>query len=114
MSDIFGGPPDDEQYDAFGYPIDYGEVEDPYGFWGGNIPDPYWSDRLTLYDDDGNPYTLTVQQWYDATMQDMEYIENTYNMSVFDIIYQLQWDYEIWDSEDWRVWREHYALVTSG
>lgn len=104
MSDIFGGPPDD----PFGFPEDYGEVEDPYGFFGGDVPDPWWGEPITLYDDFGEMHTLTAQEWYSATMEDPGLIEDLYTMEALDIIHQLE-DYGLWDSDDWEIWREHYG-----
>jgi hypothetical protein len=111
MSDIFGGPPDDDQYDPFGYPIDYEEVENPYGFRFDEERDRYWKSNLTLYNDDNRAITMPVDRWFATTMQDPEWIHDTYGMDFHEIIRQMQWEYEVWDYEDWQVWREHYALV---
>lgn len=111
MSDIFGGPPEDEQYDAYGYPLDYAEIEDPYDFWRGRPIDPYWEESITLVDDDGVEHTLSVGDWYSVTMQDPELVHLTYNMDPYEIIMQLQYDYYVWDAEDWETWRDHYESV---
>ena len=108
MSDIFGGPPEDEGYDPLGYPEDYAEVEDPYGFFGGEVPEPWWYDDVTLYNDYNESITLPANEWYSATLIGDDIANEFYQMDVLDIIYELM-DYGLWDSDDWETWREFYG-----
>lgn len=108
MSDIFGGPPDDEGYDPLGYPEDYAEVEDPYGFWYGDMPEAWWYDEVTLRDDYDGEHTLQANQWWEASLQGDEITNMLYSMDVLDIIHELE-EYGLWDSDDWDRWRELYG-----
>lgn len=104
MSDIFGGPPDDQEYDPFGYPIDYAEVEDPHGFWHGDVPDDYWYDNITLGD-----VTLTNQEWHDLVMQPYDTAEELYGMDTYEILMDLS-AMGYFDQDDWETWRNQYEL----
>jgi hypothetical protein len=107
MSDIFGGPPDDEGYDPLGYPTDYAEVEDPYGFYNGEIPTAEWYDNVTLFDGE----TLTNQQWHDLVIQDVMtpgVADELYGVEAIDIIYELD-DMGYWTDEDWETFRAYYG-----
>lgn len=103
MSDIFGGPPEDQ----FGLPWDYPEVEDPYNFWGGNVPDNYWWNTYTIENDEGIEYDLSVNQWFAATMTDPEITERLYGMHPLEIIDELM-AAGVWDDGDWDTWRSYY------
>jgi|SRR5215469_6651335 len=107
MSDIFGGPPDDQEYDPLGYPVDFAEVEDPYGFFHGELPADYWYDNLTIEDEFGYQHTAPISEWYEATMTDDEITQVQYGMDPIDIIYELE-DMGYWDEDDWEIWREFY------
>ena len=107
MSDLFGGPPDDEGFDPYGYPEDYPEVEDRYGFFHGDVPEPWWYDDVTIQNEFGRDITLPASTWYEATIADEEVTQMLYGMDPIDIIYELE-DLELWDSDDWEVWREFY------
>ena len=108
MSDIFGGPPEDEGYDPLGYPVDFAEVEDPHGFFHGDVPEDWWYETIGIEDEFGDVHYATVGEWYDATMQDEELTNLEYNMDPWDIIYDLE-EYGYWDSDDWEVWKEAYG-----
>lgn len=107
MSDIFGGPPDDEEYDPLGYPEDYPEVEDPYGFWGGEVPGDSWYDQVTIENDYGQEMTMTSGEWHALTMDDPDGVLERFQMDNIDLIWELDY-YGYWSSEDWEIWREGY------
>lgn len=108
MSDIFGGPPEDEGFDPQDFPEDYAEVEDPYNFFGGDVPEPWWNDEVTLYDDYGGEHTMSAADWFSATVEGDEITNMLYDMDVLDIIYELE-EYGLWDADDWDTWRELYG-----
>jgi hypothetical protein len=112
MSDIFGGPPEDEEFeggfDPFGYPEDYAEVEDPYGFWHGETPESWWSNDLTLENPNGESITMEAGEWYEATLNNDEINQAFYGMDTLDIIDDLI-DLGLWEDEDWETWREQYG-----
>jgi hypothetical protein len=107
MSDIFGGPPDDEGYDPLEYPIDYAEVEDPHGFFRGDLPEDWWYDNLTVEDEFGYEHTAPINEWFDATFADEEITQMQYGMDPWEIIYELE-DMGYWTDEHWETWREFY------
>lgn len=108
MSDIFGGPPDGEDYDPLGYPDDYTEVEDPYGFFHGDMPEAWWYDDVSIYNEYGEELTQPANEWYAATIMGDDATGDLYGMDVLDIIHELE-DYGLWDADDWEVWRELYG-----
>lgn len=108
MSDIFGGPPYDDDEDPMGYPEDYAELEDPYGFFHGDAPEGWWSDDVSLYNELGQEITLPANEWYEATFMGDDLTGDFYGMGVLDIIHELE-DYGLWDADDWETWREQYG-----
>jgi hypothetical protein len=112
MSDFFGGgePPDDEFY----FPEEPPLHESVWGDRGVLVED-WWEENYTLYGGDVDsmtftPYTLTAQEWYDATLMEPEQLREIYgitDLDIISIIHQLE-DQNLWDSEDWEIWREMY------
>ena len=107
MTDIFG--PDDDYPGGQEYP---GYDEEPLNeeTWGdhGILVGDEWYDDVTIYNDFFQPLTMTMQDWYDATLLGHEELLATYGIDNLDIIRQLE-DQGIWDSDDWEIWREMYG-----
>ena len=112
MSDIFGGPPDDEGFDPFGFPEDYYETqysaEDPYQFFGGDAPEQWWYEPFGITDLFGETHELSVGEWYGIAMGENPEVLEQMGWEEWDLINWL--DYEgYWRDEDWEIWREHYG-----
>lgn len=119
MSDIFGPGPDDprdqEYYDRYGmsydeYSMRQSDATDPT-FWDREQTETWWNQGVELQNDSGETYTLSANEWYALTTADPDMVAQEYGMEPLDIIYQLQDDYGMWDSDDWETWRNQYELT---
>jgi hypothetical protein len=76
----------------------------------GEEPPPYFGNEVTLYDDYGEPISLTLQQWLDAARLDKEITQELYGLHPLSIMHMLE-DLDLIDSEDWDQWREDYEAT---
>jgi hypothetical protein len=79
-----------------------------YDRWEAEGEPSWYQDDVTIWNNFGEPITMTAEDWYELTPQDKETILASYGMIHLDIIHQLE-EYGYWTDEDWAYWRELYA-----
>jgi hypothetical protein len=107
MTDIFG--PDDEYPGGQEFPgYDIEPLHE--ATWGdhGVLVGDEWEQNLTLYNDEFFPMSMTMEDWFEATLLGKEELMYEYGIDNLGIIRQLEAQ-GYWDRDDWALWREMYG-----